>query len=368
MLIQDLIVRVNEVLHNNYPIKSSFSEISDLSHFRVEIVNKDKYIPFEFDIDGTIISGEYKDWKIMQVITTQPMKWNNYVHLLVSFFTKLYNPCIDKNWFLKTLHTYNYIDELNLKYMIIHNKSEKKIIKIDYVATTPKHILSLSHKPRTYKINEKNHFYFNSFFVNNNNKQLKKELDRLIKYRDDFHEIHFHLDNNGGGDLVPVHLILRCLTGKKEGWMKNIKKIYKNGNKTAEWRITEWDCWKEEKEDDNHLNLKLLPNYDTKYTGKIYLYMSEDNASSTWFFITYLIYAFGGDIHRYSKRCYGQTIKFGSIHKNNRLVLIGLSSTTSGDGNPIYKKFGNICIRYPTEQFISCSVKPQDWNRFWIEN
>jgi len=63
---------------------------------------------------------------------------------------------------------------------------------------------------------------------------------RLIKNRDKYNSIHFHLDNNGGCDIVPAHLILRCLVGKKEKWMKNIQKILTNKE------IEEWDCWKEE--------------------------------------------------------------------------------------------------------------------------
>ena len=45
-------------------------------------------------------------------------------------------------------------------------------------------------------------------------------MTRLFANRDNYKTIHIHLDNNGGGDLVPVHLILRCLCGKKEKWMK----------------------------------------------------------------------------------------------------------------------------------------------------
>jgi len=39
---------------------------------------------------------------------------------------------------------------------------------------------------------------------------------RLFINRDKYKSIHFHLDNNVDGDIVPSHLILRCLTGKKE--------------------------------------------------------------------------------------------------------------------------------------------------------
>jgi len=79
-----------------------------------------------------------------------------------------------------------------------------------------------------HKIEKDNHFYFSSFNIVNNKKELKKELMRLFINRDKYKSIHFHLDNNGGGDIVPAHLIIRCLVGKKESWMKNIKKITKS--------------------------------------------------------------------------------------------------------------------------------------------
>lgn len=79
-----------------------------------------------------------------------------------------------------------------------------------------------------------------------------------------------------------------------------------------------------------------------------------------------LIYAFSGHIKRFTKKCYGRTFKFGSIDKNSQLVLKGHSGTTSGDGNAISVKYNNINISCPTEQFIDCSIKKKDWNRFWI--
>lgn len=66
------------------------------------------------------------------------------------------------------------------------------------------------------KTKDKNHFYFDSFNVYNNYKLLHKELNRLIKTRDNYDELHIHLENNRGGDLVPVHILIRCLAGPKE--------------------------------------------------------------------------------------------------------------------------------------------------------
>jgi hypothetical protein len=95
--------------------------------------------------------------------------------------------------------------------------------------------------------------------------------------------------------------------------------------------------------------------------------MSDINGSSSWFFITYLIYAFGNNIIRFNKKCHGRNLKFEMVN-SNQLKLKGISSTTSGDGNSIYVKYKNIEICCPTEQFISCFIKNCDWNRFWIQN
>ncbi len=73
-------------------------------------------------------------------------------------------------------------------------------------------------------IKKDNHFYLEDFSVNDNYKNLKIEIDRLIKNRDKYKTIHFHLNNNGGGDNVPGNIIIRCLFGRKERWMKRIKK------------------------------------------------------------------------------------------------------------------------------------------------
>ena len=309
-----------------------------------------KFLPFRVNINGTILDGQYKNYKIIKVITNEIIDWNKYILLYVSLIGKGFNPCVNEYNFLWFLHTQNYINILNIKNIIIQKNNDIRKYKIEY-QNVPiynwKSVDDISYNI----IHRSNHFYFESFMINTNYKQLKIEIDRLIKNRDKYNSIHFHLDKNGGGDIVPAHIILRCLIGEKEQWMKNIKKILKNGN------MEEWDCWKEEDEFNDgifeKLNLDHYPNYDTKYNGKIYLYMNNYNGSAAWFFITYLIY--------------GDSIKFGSIDKSSQLVLIGHSGTTSGDGNSISIKYNNININCPTEQFISCSIKKYDWNRFWIE-
>ena len=360
------ISNISKILKKYYPLDISVDKINSLSHFWITSNDTSKYLSININFDGIILNGQYKNYQIIKVITTEIIDWNKYILLYVFFLNKSFNPCINKTKFMYLIHTYNYISILNIKKLIIKYKNDIIEYKVDYTDKISYQLYwnNYVNKPIMKKLN---HFYLESFSVDDNYINLKIELDRLIKNRDKYKTIHFHLNNNGGGDIVPAHIILRCLTGKKERWMKNIKKILRNKE------ISEWDCWEEEnKNSPNYnvvkkLNLDSLPNYDTKYNGKIYLYMDKQNGSAAWFFITYLIYAFSNQIYRYSKKCYGQTIKYGKID-SNKLVLLGHSGTTSGDGNIMSIKKNNIEISCPTEQFISCSIKSTDWNRFWIQN
>ena len=356
----NLIIEINMILSNNYPIKTSFNNIHNLSHFWIMSNDWNKFIPFQININGDILTGQYKNKRIKQVVTNKIHSWNEYLLLYTSILNIHWHPCIDENKFLCLIHTYNFLDDLNIKKIIIKDET----IDINYIPV-PNYKLPWTDNIKPNIINKDNHFYFDSFDVNKNHNKIGTQIMRLIKNRDKYNSIHFHLDNNGGGDIVPAHLILRCLVGKKEKWMKNIQKILTNK------KIEEWDCWKEENgynsDQVKKLNLDLLPDYKTKYTGKIYLYMNKKNGSAAWYFITYLIYAFSAHIKRFTKKCYGQTFKFGSIDKTGQLIIKGYSGTSSGDGNAISIKFNNINIFCPTEQFTNCSIKKKDWNRFWIE-
>jgi hypothetical protein len=175
--------------------------------------------------------------------------------------------------------------------------------------------------------------------------------------------------SNSNGTSNPSNNISRLKSVEREKWMKKIAKIIKDGYILS---FEEWDCWAEENKDSPNcdvvkkLNLNTLSKYNTKYNGKIYLHMNKQNGSAVWFFITYLIYSFSTKIHRFSKKCYGRTVKYGKI-ESDQLILLGHSGTTSGDGNSITIKYdNNINIECPTQQFISCSIKKYDWNRFWI--
>jgi len=209
-----------------------------------------------------------------------------------------------------------------------------------------------------------NHFIFPSLDLRTDSKQIKKELDRLVATRNNHKILHFHL--NEGGDLDVVHSILRCLCGKKEAWMKPL--ILYDTMYTHEDDIThkktiipqENDPWQN------------FP-YKDKYSGKIMLHVNLHCASSAWYLITYLIYAFSDTIVRETVKVHGKTIKVGRITGN--IKIRGYSSTTSGDAlgeeKDIQKEFTifnkPFTIRTPSQVFIT-SVRTQDYNRFWLPN
>jgi hypothetical protein len=75
--------------------------------------------------------------------------------------------------------------------------------------------------------------------------------------------------------------------------------------------VFEWNCWEKENINSSNyqvvkkLNLYILPNYESKYNGKIYLHIDTKNSSVACFFIKYIIYAFANKNSRFSKKCYG---------------------------------------------------------------
>lgn len=345
-----LLKKIRNLVKDNYPLKINYkTNIPKLSHLHLNPINSKYILNENISVNGYVNNNKIK------FINTKTLKlsWKKYLKLLSSIINT--NPCFE-NELLYYVHRFNLVKDLHIDSLELNNG---KIIKIDYIKNN-----IISPKTNLFKSNKSNHFIFNSFLVDDNQKQIKQELDRLIKYRDSYKDIHIHLENNGGGDLVPAHLLTRCLVGKKEKWMKNIKKI------TKEKRIEEWDCWNEENEYNQEtvkkLNLKKIPDFSTKYSGKIYLHINQQNGSAAWFLITYLIYGFSKNINRFSKICLGNNVKYGTIN-NSQIKLIGISGTTSGDGNSINFNVKDIAVSIPTEQFISSSIKKIDYNRYWIQ-
>jgi len=209
-----------------------------------------------------------------------------------------------------------------------------------------------------------NHFIFPSLDLRTDSKRIKRELDRLITTRNDHKTLHFHL--NEGGDLDVVHSILRCLCEKKEAWMKPLvvyDMMYNHEDDITHKKTIipqEHDPWQD-----------FL--YKDKYSGKIVLHVNLHCASSAWYLITYLIYAFSNTIVRETVKLYGKTIKVGRVTGN--IKIHGYSSTTSGDAlgeeKDIQKTFTifdkPFTIRAPSQVYIT-SVQKQDYNRFWLPN
>ena len=228
MLYNKLVEKTNHILLKYYPIKISFDKINTLSHFQIISNDYKRFLTINMNIDGIILNGEYKNYQIVKVITTKIFNWKKYILLYVSLLNKSFNPSINQTKFIYYLHSYNYIDILNIQKLIIKNKESGKMVeyKVEYTN-------KISYQLHWNNIIQKdiikidNHFYLEDFSVNDNYKKLKIEMDRLIKNRDKYKIIHFHLNNNPGGDIVPAHIIIKCLVGRKERWMKNIKKIKK---------------------------------------------------------------------------------------------------------------------------------------------
>ena len=102
----NIITTINKILKKNYPLKISFNEIYKLSHFHINSINFNKYLPININIDGLILNGIYKNYQIIKVITTKEISWKKYLLLYLSFLNR--NPCIDKNSYIFLIHKYNY--------------------------------------------------------------------------------------------------------------------------------------------------------------------------------------------------------------------------------------------------------------------
>ena len=380
---------INEVLQKYYPIPDNFDNISQLSHFHMEnLTDFQQWLPFNVDIRGVILSGSFMGERIQIVQTADYSShtWNQYIELFHSVLPQSEHYCINTQKFLWNLHTCPHIKMLRIASIKLQY-NDIFMIPIVYIGTLLYQI-AFPNIPNNPKLYINNHFYLNSFDVKYNQPQLTKEIKRLFLHRDEYDDIHFHLDNDCGGDNTPGQraftpsttnlvgdlwspdkfgqLIVQCLVGPRESWMKPVTKIMKNKTEFT------WDEWSEGSPE-SPANYDTIPTYNTKYAGKIYVYMNPQNGSAAWFFITYLVYAFAKkqDIIRHKSSCFGNTYKHGTVLPNHQLFLRGMSGTASGDGNaePVIVRGNkmNILVYCPTEQFISSSILPEDWNRYWSE-
>ncbi len=371
---------VDVLLKRYYPVApTTHKDTFSMSHFEAYVSNTQRWIPFEIDVPtGRILDGKFAGQCIAKVKThghKSAMSWKNYVTMLVHFDNITWNPCTNEMTFRRLLRTFKYIAELNIDYFItdkpvkLHNVYMK--VPLDYIPPAPRDPPFIGHD---------NHFLFAGFdFGEHNGPAIGRELRRLFQYRDDYKEIHFHLNNNGGGQITPCNMILLALCGAREPWMKKQESLelvdIANNRAVSEKRA--WDPW----ELDNlftsnnmkAMGLKLadLDNFQritTRYHGKITIHMYPGNGSAAFFFITYIVYAFGKP-RRFTQECYGKQLKMGH-GDSNRLTLLGTSNTTSGDGNMTVvelKQGTPLRVGIPRQQFTSSTVLPMDWNRFWTE-
>lgn len=214
-----------------------------------------------------------------------------------------------------------------------------------------------------------NHFRISDFDISSNAAELSAVLKRLLRHRDDYSSLHFHLEGNTGGDLVPVHLIMLCLCGGRQQWMTDYE-VMESDNGRRKW--DPWVPWDPDSDDfKQYKKLDIYPpNYSTQYSGKIVLHIDAECASSTWFMISYIIYVFAEKIQRFTKYINGKQIKLGRPI-GRQIELHGISDTTSGDGNSIVKEFlldgTKLAFKFPTQANISRPIDERDWNRFWVE-
>jgi len=342
---------IYKFLQQHYPLKSFLPSITkihsikdiislNLSHLNIELFD------YALSIDLTNATAVNVQGKVMSL--------RNYLHMATGFIRSIeLFRLMDSTYFPKAL-----LPELSIESLYVNGK----FVKPQYVRQK----IVIKKAPSF-----ANHFILNSFSIYGNSKQLSSEINRLIRIRDNYSTLHFHLENNNGGDLIPVHVIMRYLCGsvggaEKESWMKEYSVL---DSVWGNYKIDAWSPWCREHcqyEQYTQLNIKERPLYKNKYTGNIVIHVNEECASSTWFFITYLIYAFASSIERKTIRINGTPIKVGKV---KGLSIHGYSSITSGDGNainmPPIKEF-NYTVFVPTQQFIESPVKSYDYNRFWL--
>lgn len=387
--LKQLLAAVDKELQNHYPISGTTHKDGFLiSHLVYRVNDYSKIIPFDFDITGKIIDGTFANYSITKVCMSggAMYTWHEYIRLMMEIIGICCNPCVSGRDFIILCRVGKVIADLSIDHFIatggrashgypkeitgapVNSKVQRPPVKLYnlYMKRPDNYSLPWISDPKF--VGHDNHFLFTDFNFGPNRLELGKELSRLFQHRDRYKEIHIHLNNNAGGQLVPVYFIVKCLCGSKRlTWMRPQTAYNEKDN------IVEWDPWVPE-EDGQAITALGIPlvdidaftKYKTKYSGKIYIHMSPLNGSACFFLITYLVYAFG-TARRYTRECFGKQLKFGT-GDSTQLKLLGTSNTTSGDGNTIRVKCEGVEVDIPQQQFLKGSINPIDWNRFWTES
>jgi hypothetical protein len=394
MKLKDYQAALDVQLKRHYPIaNTTHRNVRELSHFLPLVSDYTMLIPFEFNIKGEILDGKFAGSRITHVKTggaTKLFTWLEYIAWLMQLFPVVFNPCVDPKIYVNYIKSKKLIVEYQIEYFVAtrgekHASTEKPASR---AASTEKSIKLYNvymKVPRGYQvewptdppfISHDNHFLFSSFNYDDNVSALGKELSRLIQTRDTHEEIHIHLNGNFGGQIHPVNVILLCLCGGREKWMKN--QVAMQGIDDQ----AEWDPWEITGDVMRPLGMTLIDMQCMeklrRYRGKITVHMFPSNGSATFFLISYLVYAFGKP-RRFTRECYGEQlkgtgersseVKFGN-GDSEQLTLLGTSGTTSGDGNDqvvTLDEARGIRARIPQQQFLTGSINSLDWNRFWTE-
>lgn len=196
------------------------------------------------------------------------------------------------------------------------------------------------------------------------------ELGRLWRTRDDQPAVHFHLEGNGGGGLTAVYLMVRCLAGPRRPWMVGESVV--ETSPTGRRARRRWDPWAPERDPNQRRILRLLrfspeacKDYATPYAGPITLHVDPRCGSSTWYFITLLVYAFGGAIERWTEERWGVPVKAGRA-TGGTLRIVGSSATSTGDGNAVDVRVGGMTVSVPTQASAQSPIQRRDFGRFWL--
>jgi len=110
--LDDILDRIKILVKKNYPIKLKYKTNIPLtlSHFDLNFVDKTRILSINFDINGNLKKNNKKIKYV--ILKDKKMTWNKYLKIIISLIPK--NIC-NENLVLNYLHSFNLIDDLNIK-------------------------------------------------------------------------------------------------------------------------------------------------------------------------------------------------------------------------------------------------------------